>query len=219
MTYILVNDGIPTNGRPVGINNLNQLVSSQIGLSSYEVIASLQSNLPLIQAVYNELKNIQTLGLNTLAVQVIGQNIDTLKVIACSLPALQSILDNLDNITNVNKNININNENLKKIKSDLDILNSQISQDALNTLLKKYENLQELLTKIEEKLVKTEQIITNQDKLNKELLHLKASEAVDIALTSKLVIDINSAKEAILSSEKQNNDEYYNKTRLGKLDD
>lgn len=219
MTYILVNDGIPTNGRPVGINNLNQLVSSQIGLSSYEVIASLQSNLPLIQAVYNELKNIQTLGLNTLAVQVIGQNIDTLKVIACSLPALQSILDNLDNITNVNKNININNENLKKIKSDLDILNSQISQDALNTLLKKYENLQELLTKIEEKLVKTEQIITNQDKLNKELLHLKASEAVDIALASKLVIDINSAKEAILSSEKQNNDEYYNKTRLGKLDD
>lgn len=208
---------LPQDIRPMGTNNLNQLVHHHLGSNSFDVVAQVQANLPWLHDLYNKLGLISALAANSESITRLGQHTQTLYAIAQSMPALKEIYCKLDTLTKMADDIHYNEEVITELNSKLSTLLGILKVSDIDNLITRYEE-------IEEQLANTENVlkIVNQNKkdlvtVNKILIHLKATDAITLAQHTKNRNDIEYASSLVQESIELGNDETINLSRLESL--
>lgn len=208
---------LPQDIRPMGTNNLNQLVHHHLGSNSFDVVAQVQANLPWLHDLYNKLGLISALAANSESITRLGQHTQTLYAIAQSMPALKEIYCKLDTLTKMADDIHCNEEVITELNCKLSTLLGILKVSDIDNLITRYEE-------IEEQLANTENVlkIVNQNKkdlvtVNKILIHLKATDAITLAQHTKNWNDIEYASSLVQESIELGNDETINLSRLESL--
>lgn len=207
----------PNDIRPMGTNNLNQLIHQNLGLSSFDVVSQVQGNLPWLKELFNNLHVLQALSVNREAINRIGQHSHVLYAIAESIPALKEIYCNLGQIVSAAQSYYSLAQENKKLHDKLDVLLGITSQEGLDHLLERYHDVELKLATAEAKLA---QVNTNSEDIkiiSKVLVHLNLSEAVTIAEKTHNYTDIAHAITLLQESKQLGNDEQYNEQRLGAI--
>lgn len=184
----------------LGSNNLDQVVTQQLGFSGFEVVRTVYSNLEMIHYVYNSLsyiketndvipdikyihpyiKDMRNISLNLQTILDMNQNINVIKELAPKIKVFSDQLDSLENTIETNSR---NIDEIKKLYME--------SESTLNILEKNY-------TQKLEKLLHT--IITDLNKNIKEVnlsidTKMKQFEDVSLQLNSSLKLLHNNIKE------------------------
>lgn len=208
---------LPQDIRPMGTNNLNQLVHHHLGSNSFDVVAQVQANLPWLHDLYNKLGLISALAANSESITRLGQHTQTLYAIAQSMPALKEIYCKLDTLAKMADDIHCNEEVITELNCKLSTLLGILKVSDIDNLITRYEE-------IEEQLANTENVlkIVNQNKkdlvtVNKILIHLKATDAITLAQHTKNWNDIEYASSLVQESIELGNDETINLSRLESL--
>lgn len=216
---------LPQDIRPMGVNNLNQLVHHHLGSQSFDIVANVQANFPWLYKLYESLGVITRLAPYAASFEEIGKHSQTLWAIAESMPALQQVYNNLTPLVHAGTSLKEMNEKHKTILAELEALHGQVSQAAIQDLLTRY-------SAVEAKLAANENILTELAQVKQENTTLstalqntqKAIEKLSLqnaalnlvlhAQETQLQPDIQAAKEAVRKSKAAGNDETLNTARL-----
>lgn len=208
---------LPQDIRPIGTNNLNQLVHHHLGSASFDVVAQVQANLPWLHDLYNKLGLISALAANSESITRLGQHTQTLYVIAQSMPALKEIYCKLDLLESISGNLCKSTKINEELNDKLTILLGIISVKDIDNLIARYDEVEAKLAEAETLLKTINQNKLDIQSLNKISVHLQASEAVTLAEQSLSQEDKLNANLLVQESIKLGNDESVNQNRLGKL--
>ena len=208
---------LPQDIRPIGTNNLNQLVHHHLGSASFDVVAQVQANLPWLHDLYNKLGLISALAANSESITRLGQHTQTLYVIAQSIPALKEIYCKLDLLESISDNLCKSTKINEELNDKLTILLGIISVKDIDNLIARYDEVEAKLAEAETLLKTINQNKLDIQSLNKISVHLQASEAVTLAEQSLSQEDKLNANLLVQESIKLGNDESVNQNRLGKL--
>lgn len=208
---------LPQDTRPIGTNNLNQLVHHHLGSASFDVVAQVQANLPWLHDLYNKLGLISALAANSESITRLGQHTQTLYVIAQSMPALKEIYCKLDLLESISGNLYKSTKINEELNDKLTILLGIISVKDIDNLIARYDEVEAKLAEAETLLKTINQNKLDIQSLNKISVHLQASEAVTLAEQSLNQEDKLNANLLVQESIKLGNDESVNQNRLGKL--
>ena len=208
---------LPQDIRPIGTNNLNQLVHHHLGSASFDVVAQVQANLPWLHDLYNKLGLISALAANSESITRLGQHTQTLYVIAQSMPALKEIYCKLDLLESISGNLCKSTKINEELNNKLTILLGIISTKDIDNLIARYDEVEAKLAEAETLLKTINQNKLDIQSLNKISVHLQASEAVTLAEQSLSQEDKLNANLLVQESIKLGNDESVNQNRLGKL--
>jgi len=208
---------LPQDIRPIGTNNLNQLVHHHLGSASFDVVAQVQANLPWLHDLYNKLGLISALAANSESITRLGQHTQTLYVIAQSMPALKEIYCKLDLLESISSNLCESTKLNEELNDKLTILLGIISTKDIDNLIARYDEVEAKLAEAETLLKTINQNKLDIQSLNKISVHLQASEAVTLAEQSLNQEDKLNANLLVQESIKLGNDESVNQNRLGKL--
>ena len=208
---------LPQDIRPMGTNNLNQLVHHHLGSASFDVVAQVQANLPWLHDLYNKLGLISALAANSESITRLGQHTQTLYVIAKSMPALKEIYCKLDLLESISGNLCKSTKINEELNDKLTALLGIISTKDIDNLIARYDEVEAKLAEAETLLKTINQNKLDIQSLNKISVHLQASEAVTLAEQSLNQEDKLNASLLVQESIKLGNDESVNQNRLGKL--
>ena len=208
---------LPQDIRPIGTNNLNQLVHHHLGSASFDVVAQVQANLPWLHDLYNKLGLISALAANSESITRLGQHTQTLYVIAQSMPALKEIYCKLDLLESISGNLCKSTKINEELNNKLTALLGIISVKDIDNLIARYDEVEAKLAEAETLLKTINQNKLDIQSLNKISVHLQASEAVTLAEQSLSQEDKLNANLLVQESIKLGNDESVNQNRLGKL--
>ena len=219
---------LPQDIRPMGVNNLNQLVHHHLGSESFDVVAQIRANLPWLYELHQSLGAVTRLAPYATSFEEIGKHSQTLWAIAESMPALQRVYDNLTPLVQAGTSLKEMSEKYKTILAELEALHGQVSQAAIQDLLSRY-------SVVESKLAANENILTELAQVKQENTTLstalqntqKAIEKLSLQNTAlnlvlhaqetQLQSDIQAAKEAVRKSKVAGNDETLNTARLEEI--
>ena len=208
---------LPQDIRPMGTNNLNQLVHHHLGSNSFDVVAQVQANLPWLHDLYNKLGLISALAANSESITRLGQHTQTLYAIAQSMPALKEIYCKLDLLESISGNLCKGTKLNEELNDKLTILLGIISTKDIDNLIARYDEVEAKLAEAETLLKTINQNKLDIQSLNKISVHLQASEAVTLAEQSLRQEDKLNANLLVQESIKLGNDESVNQNRLEKL--
>ena len=208
---------LPQDIRPMGTNNLNQLVHHHLGSNSFDVVAQVQANLPWLHDLYNKLGLISALAANSESITRLGQHTQTLYAIAQSMPALKEIYCKLDLLESISGNLCKGTKLNEELNDKLTILLGIISTKDIDNLIARYDEVEAKLAEAETLLKTINQNKLDIQSLNKISVHLQASEAVTLAEQSLNQEDKLNANLLVQESIKLGNDESVNQNRLEKL--
>ena len=219
---------LPQDIRPMGTNNLNQLVHHHLGSQSFDIVAEVQANFPWLYKLYESLGTITRLAPYAAALDEVGKHSQTLWAIAESMPALQQVYNNLTPLVHAGTSLKEMNEKHKTILAELEALHGQVSQAAIQDLLTRYSTVEAKLAANENILTELAQVKQENTTLSTTLQNTqKAIEklslqnaALNLALhaqETQLQSDIQAAKEAVRKSKVAGNDETLNTARLEEI--
>ena len=219
---------LPQDIRPMGVNNLNQLVHHHLGSESFDVVAQVRANLPWLYELHQSLGVITRLAPYATSFEEIGKHSQTLWAIAESMPALQKVYDNLTFLVQAGTSLKEMNEKYKTILAELEALHGQVSQAAIQDLLSRYsvvegklaanENILNELAQVKQENVTLSAALQNAQKaIEKAALQNTALNLVLHAQETQLQPDIQAAKEAVRKSKVAGNDETLNTARLEEI--
>ena len=213
---------LPQDIRPLGTNNLNQLVHHQLGSQSFDVVAHVQANLPWLNELHNKLGIISSLANHGQTLDILAQHTQTLWAISESMPALKELYCNLDLITKGVHELNSLNSIDKRLTEQNAMLNSllgHVSKEDIKSLDDRYAELDSKLAEHEVLLETMDGIKSGLTTINQVLVHLQVTELVNRAVKSEKTADIEAAKKLLNTSIKLGNDESYNQGVLEDLND
>lgn len=210
---------LPQDIRPLGTNNLNQLVHHQLGSQSFDVVAHVQANLPWLNELHNKLGIISSLAAHGQTLDVLAQHTQTLWAISESMPALKELYCNLDLITKGVPKLNSIDKRLTEQNAMLNSLLGHVSKEDIESLDDRYAELDGKLAEHEVLLETMDEIKTGLTTINQVLVHLQVTELVNRAVKSEKTADIEAAKKLLNTSIKLGNDESYNQSVLEDLND
>lgn len=210
---------LPQDIRPMGTNNLNQLVHHQLGSQSFDVVAHVQANLPWLNELHNKLGIISSLAAHGQTLDVLAQHTQTLWAISESMPALKELYCNLDLITKGVPKLNSIDKRLTEQNAMLNSLLGHVSKEDIESLDDRYAELDGKLAEHEVLLETMDEIKTGLTTINQVLVHLQVTELVNRAVKSEKTADIEAAKKLLDASIKLGNDESYNQSVLEDLND
>lgn len=210
---------LPQDIRPLGTNNLNQLVHHQLGSQSFDVVAHVQANLPWLNELHNKLGIISSLAAHVQTLDVLAQHTQTLWAISESMPALKELYCNLDLITKGVPKLNSIDKRLEEQNAMLNSLLGHVSKEDIESLDDRYAELDGKLAEHEVLLETMDEIKTGLTTINQVLVHLQVTELVNRAVKSEKTADIEAAKKLLNTSIKLGNDESYNQSVLEDLND
>lgn len=208
---------LPQDIRPMGTNNLNQLVHHHLGSNSFDVVAQVQANLPWLHDLYSKLGLISALAANSESITRLGQHTQTLYAIAQSMTALKEIYCKLDTLTKMADDIHCNEEVITELNCKLNTLLGILKVSDIDNLITRYEEIEEQLANTEDVLKRVNQNTEDLVKVNKILVHLRATDAITLAQHTKNQNDIEYASSLVQESIKLGNDETINLSRLESL--
>lgn len=219
---------LPQDIRPMGVNNLNQLVHHHLGSQSFDIVANVQANFPWLYKLYESLGTITRLAPYAASFEEIGKHSQTLWAIAESMPALQQVYNNLTPLVHAGTSLKEMNEKHKTILAELEALHGQVSQAAIQDLLTRYsvveaklaanENILNELAQVKQENVTLSAALQNAQKaVEKATMQNTALNLVLYAQETQLQNDIVAAKEAVKKSKAAGNDETINTARLEAL--
>lgn len=208
---------LPQDIRPMGTNNLNQLVHHHLGSNSFDVVAQVQANLPWLHDLYNKLGLISALAANSESITRLGQHTQTLYAIAQSMPALKEIYCKLDTLTKMADDIHCNEEAITELNCKLSTLLGILKVSDIDNLITRYEEIEEQLANTEDVLKRVNQNKEDLVTVNKILVHLKATDAITLAQHTMNQNDIEYASSLVQESIELGNDETINLNRLESL--
>lgn len=208
---------LPQDIRPMGTNNLNQLVHHHLGSNSFDVVAQVQANLPWLHDLYSKLGLISALAANSESITRLGQHTQTLYAIAQSMTALKEIYCKLDTLTKMADDIHCNEEVITELNCKLSTLLGILKVSDIDNLITRYEEIEEQLANTENVLKRVNQNTEDLVKVNKILVHLRATDAITLAQHTKNQNDIEYASSLVQESIKLGNDETINLSRLESL--
>lgn len=203
---------LPQDIRPMGTNNLNQLVHHHLGSQSFDVVAHVQANLTWLNELHNKLGIISSLANHGQTLDVLAQHTQTLWAISESMPALKDLYCNLDLIIQGAPELNCINKRLTEQNAMLNSLLGHVSEEDIKSLDARY-------VELDGKLAKHEVLLETMDEINQVLVHLQVTELVNRAVKSEETADIAAAKKLLNTSIKLGNDERYNQSVLEDLND
>ena len=210
---------LPQDIRPMGTNNLNQLVHHQLGSQSFDVVAHVQANLPWLNELHNKLGIISSLAAHGQTLDVLAQHTQTLWAISESMPALKELYCNLELITKGIPKLNSIDKRLTEQNAMLNSLLGHVSKEDIESLDDRYAELDGKLAEHEVLLETMDEIKTGLTTINQVLVHLQVTELVNRAVKSEKTADIEAAKKLLNTSIKLGNDESYNQSVLEDLND
>ena len=213
---------LPQDIRPLGTNNLNQLVHHQLGSQSFDVVAHVQANLPWLNELHNKLGIISSLANHGQTLDILAQHTQTLWAISESMPALKELYCNLDLIIKGVPELNSLNSIDKRLTEQNAMLNSllgHVSKEDIKSLDDRYAELDSKLAEHEVLLETMDEIKSGLTTINQVLVHLQVTELVNRAVKSEKTADIEAAKKLLNTSIKLGNDESYNQGVLEDLND
>lgn len=208
---------LPQDIRPMGTNNLNQLVHHHLGSNSFDVVAQVQANLPWLHDLYSKLGLISALAANSESITRLGQHTQTLYAIAQSMTALKEIYCKLDTLTKMADDIHCNEEVITELNCKLSTLLGILKVSDIDNLITRYEEIEEQLANTEDVLKRVNQNTEDLVTVNKILVHLRATDAITLAQHTKNQNDIEYASSLVQESIKLGNDETINLSRLESL--
>lgn len=208
---------LPQDIRPMGTNNLNQLVHHHLGSQSFDVVAQVQANLPWLHDLYNKLGLISALAANSESITRLGQHTQTLYAIAQSMPALKEIYCKLDTLTKMADDIHRNEEAITELNGKLSTLLGILKVSDIDNLITRYEEIEEQLANTEDVLKRVNQNKEDLVTVNKILVHLRATDAITLAQHTMNQNDIEYASSLVQESIELGNDETINLNRLESL--
>lgn len=208
---------LPQDIRPMGTNNLNQLVHHHLGSNSFDVVAQVQANLPWLHDLYNKLGLISALAANSESITRLGQHTQTLYAIAQSMPALKEIYCKLDTLTKMADDIHCNEEAITELNCKLSTLLGILKVSDIDNLITRYEEIEEQLANTEDVLKRVNQNKEDLVTVNKILVHLRATDAITLAQHTMNQNDIEYASSLVQESIELGNDETINLNRLESL--
>lgn len=201
---------LPQDIRPMGTNNLNQLVHHHLGSNSFDVVAQVQANLPWLHDLYNKLGLISALAANSESITRLGQHTQTLYAIAQSMPALKEIYCKLDTLTKMA-------DDIPELNHKLSTLLGILTVSDIDNLITRYEEIEEQLANTEDILKRVNQNKEDLVTVNKILVHLRATDAITLAQHTMNQNDIEYASSLVQESIELGNDETINLSRLESL--
>lgn len=210
---------LPQDIRPMGTNNLNQLVHHHLGSNSFDVVAQVQANLPWLNELHNKLGIISSLAAHGQTLDVLAQHTQTLWAISESMPALKELYCNLDLITKGSPKLNSIDKRLTEQNAMLNSLLGHVSKEDIESLDARYAELDGKLAEHEVLLETMDEIKSGLTTINQVLVHLQVTELVNRAVKSEKTADIEAAKKLLDASIKLGNDESYNQSVLEDLND
>lgn len=205
---------LPQDIRPMGTNNLNQLVHHHLGSNSFDVVAQVQANLPWLHDLYSKLGLISALAANSESITRLGQHTQTLYAIAQSMTALKEIYCKLDTLTKMADDIHCNEEAITELNCKLSTLLGILKVSDIDNLITRYEEIEEQLANTENVLERVNQNKEDLVTVNKILVHLIATDAITLAQHTKNQNDIEYASYLVQESIELCNDETINLSRL-----
>ena len=208
---------LPQDIRPMGTNNLNQLVHHHLGSNSFDVVAQVQANLPWLHDLYNKLGLISALAANSESITRLGQHTQTLYAIAQSMPALKEIYCKLDTLTKMADDIHCNEEVITELNCKLSTLLGILKVSDIDNLITRYEEIEKQLANTEDILKRVNQNKEDLVTVNKILVHLRATDAITLAQHTMNQNDIEYASSLVQESIELGNDETINLSRLESL--
>lgn len=208
---------LPQDIRPMGTNNLNQLVHHHLGSNSFDVVAQVQANLPWLHDLYSKLGLISALAANSESITRLGQHTQTLYAIAQSMTALKEIYCKLDTLTKMADDIHCNEEAITELNCKLSTLLGILNVSDIDNLITRYEKIEEQLANTEDVLKRVNQNKEDLVTVNKILVHLRATDAITLAQHTKNEDDIGYASSLVQESIELGNDETINLSRLESL--
>ena len=208
---------LPQDIRPMGTNNLNQLVHHHLGSNSFDVVAQVQANLPWLHDLYNKLGLISALAANSESITRLGQHTQTLYAIAQSMHALKEIYCKLDTLTKMADDIHCNEEVITELNCKLSTLLGILKVSDIDNLITRYEEIEEQLANTEDVLKRVNQNKEDLVTVNKILVHLRATDAITLAQHTKNQNDVEYASSLVQKSIELGNDETINLSRLESL--
>ena len=208
---------LPQDIRPMGTNNLNQLVHHHLGSNSFDVVAQVQANLPWLHDLYNKLGLISALAANSESITRLGQHTQTLYAIAQSMPALKEIYCKLYTLTKMADDIHRNKEVITELNGKLSTLLGILKVSDIDNLITRYEEIEEQLANTEDVLKRVNQNKEDLVTVNKILIHLRATDAITLAQHTMNQNDIEYASSLVQESIELGNDETINLNRLESL--
>lgn len=217
MSYDPIYRNLPQDMRPMGTNNLNQLVHHHLGSESFDVVAQIRANLPWLHDLATKIHVISALAHHADNLDKIGANSTVIYALAESMPALKDIYCHLDNLVALSKVGTSINAKVTKIENELSALNGQVSQAAIDDLLKRYAEVENKLSGSEGLVNSLPVIQKDMVQLNKTVAHLLAANATTTAMVTEKTSDINAARKLIEQSEALGNNETVNTQRLDNL--
>ena len=203
---------LPQDIRPMGTNNLNQLVHHHLGSQSFDVVAHVQANLTWLNELHNKLGIISSLANHGQTLDVLAQHTQTLWAISESMPALKDLYCNLDLIIKGAPELHCIDKRLTEQNAMLNSLLGHVSEEDIKSLDARY-------VELDGKLAKHEVLLETMDEINQVLVHLQVTELVNRAVKSEKTADIAAAKKLLNTSIKLGNDESYNQSVLEDLND
>lgn len=210
---------LPQDIRPMGTDNLNQLVHHQLGSQSFDVVAHVQANLPWLNELHDKLGIISSLANHGQTLDVLAQHTQTLWAISESMPALKELYCNLDLITKGVPKLNSIDKRLTEQNAMLNSLLGHVSKEDIESLDDRYAELDGKLAEHEVLLETMDGIKSGLTTTNQVLVHLQVTELVNRAVKSEKTADIEAAKKLLNTSIKLGNDESYNQSVLEDLND
>lgn len=201
---------LPQDIRPMGTNNLNQLVHHHLGSNSFDVVAQVQANLPWLHDLYSKLGLISALAANSESITRLGQHTQTLYAIAQSMPALKEIYCKLDTLTKMA-------DDIPELNHKLSTLLGILTVSDIDNLITRYEEIEEQLANTEDILKRVNQNKEDLVTVNKILVHLRATDAITLAQHTMNQNDIEYASSLVQESIELGNDETINLSRLESL--
>lgn len=210
MKYNHVFKGLPEDVRPMGTNNLNQLVHHHLGSQSFDMVACVANNLMWLKHIHNNLTSLMAIHPHLQCLDKLMRNEQTVLALAESMPALKDIYHALDELK-------VAAPQLKTLATTMNEANIRLA--GIETLIKNtvsryqyYEDVENMNAALIQEVQAHKEALTE---VNKQLLHLQAVNAVNDAIQSKINVDIVHAKAVIALSEQVGNDEKALKAKLG----
>lgn len=121
------------NARPMGINNLNQLVETQLGHGGFEVVRTIYDNIQWLYALFNNIQTVTSVGNKLYAIEnlykylgdieSIGSNINMLVDLNNDLPVIRELAPRIKSfvteLQEVNQGILDNKATMEAIQSNM----------------------------------------------------------------------------------------------------
>lgn len=207
------------------------------------LLQTLAQNLPTLKGLGNNVLAIEGIQKYLGDIVAVAQNLNNIVTVHNELPLVQDLAPRLTQFTNemacVNNKLEFFETNYKDVLALLDskvkyledlyvqyecglkrIIEEQMAQLTItgngyvNQLSQMVEEVAEWKTYIDASIPKVKEFIEGQEAFHVRLVHLEASDAVNIWLGTKSEEDFTKALKAITASEKYGNDETGNRNRL-----